>query len=48
MIVCKKCDDVLYTNTMPEGTGEIVYVLCEMCARAYTMTITITEEIRLV
>jgi len=48
MIVCKKCDDVLYTNTMPEGSDEIVYVLCESCSRSYTMTITITEEIILV
>ena len=37
MIVCKKCDDVLYHDTMPEGTEPITYVLCQSCMRSYTV-----------
>jgi hypothetical protein len=37
MIVCSKCDDVLYSDTMPEGLDEIVKVMCADCAFNYTM-----------
>ena len=37
MIVCSKCDDVLYSNTMPEGLDELVKVMCAICAYDYTM-----------
>jgi hypothetical protein len=37
MIVCRKCDDVLYTDTMPKGFGEVEFVMCQMCAFDYTM-----------
>lgn len=37
MIICSKCDDVLYTDTMPEGLDEIVKVMCADCAFNYTM-----------
>lgn len=37
MIVCSKCDDVLYSDTMPNGLGEIEKVMCQMCAYDYTM-----------
>ena len=37
MIVCFECNDVLYTNTMPEGLDETVKVMCAMCAFDYTM-----------
>ena len=50
MIVCKKCNDVLYTNTMPEGLDEVVQVLCLSCTYSFTMStppvkVTITQEI---
>ncbi len=48
MIVCKKCGDVLYTNTMPEGVDEVVEVMCLMCASRYTMSVTIEERIILI
>lgn len=37
MIVCRKCDDVLYTNTMPEGLDTIEFVMCVSCAYSYEM-----------
>lgn len=37
MIVCRKCDDVLYTDTMPEALNDIEFVLCQSCAYSYTM-----------
>lgn len=37
MIICSMCEDVLYTDTMPEGLGEIAKVVCAVCAFDYTM-----------
>lgn len=37
MIVCSMCDDVLYSNTMPNGLGELEKVVCFVCAFDYTM-----------
>lgn len=45
MIVCSKCGDVLYTDTMPGGSDAVEYVLCISCANAKTMSITITQQV---
>lgn len=37
MIVCSMCDYVLYSNTMPNGLGELEKVVCADCAFDYTM-----------
>jgi hypothetical protein len=37
MIICSMCEDVLYTDTMPEGLDEIAKVVCAICAFDYTM-----------
>lgn len=44
MIVCSKCNDVLYVGTMPNHSHDIEYVLCVSCAHAKVMTITITTS----
>jgi hypothetical protein len=37
MIICSKCDDVLYTDTMPEGFDDVVLVMCATCEFDFTM-----------
>ena len=37
MIVCVKCEDVLYYGTMPASCAELEKVMCAMCAYDYTM-----------
>lgn len=44
MIVCTKCNDVLYVGTMPDNSHNIEYVLCLGCSHAKVMTITITTS----
>ncbi len=38
MIVCSMCDDVLYTDTMPNGLDDVEKVVCASCAYNYTMS----------
>ena len=38
MIICSKCDDVLYFGTMPASCSEVEKVMCGMCAYDYTMS----------
>ena len=37
MIVCVKCDDVLYVGTMPEMCADLEKVMCQTCAFSYAM-----------
>jgi len=37
MIVCRKCDEVLYVGTMPENCNDFEIVMCASCAYDYTM-----------
>ena len=37
MIVCHKCDEVLYIGTMPESCKDFESVMCPSCAYDYTM-----------